>query len=67
MLFYSRPKAYYIGADTQNVMLDFYLVNTILSTKSNRVKATINGNVFMINDWAPFLIQGLTERHDNNR
>jgi hypothetical protein len=59
MLFYSRPKAFYIGADTQNVLLDFYLVNTILSAKGNKVKATINGNTFMINDWAPFLIQGL--------
>jgi hypothetical protein len=59
MLFYSRPKAFYIGADTQNVMLDFYLVNTVLSSKGNRVRATINGNTFMINDWAPFLIQGL--------
>ncbi|MEY4875242.1 MAG: hypothetical protein RL708_391 [Bacteroidota bacterium] len=59
MLFYSRPKAFYIGADTQNVLLDFYVVNTTISKKTNRVKATINGKIFMLNDWKPFLIQGL--------
>ncbi|MFM2047920.1 MAG: hypothetical protein RI955_466 [Bacteroidota bacterium] len=59
MLFYSRPKAFYIGADTQNVLLDFYVVNTTISKKTNRVRATINGKIFMLNDWKPFLIQGL--------
>ncbi|MFM2225941.1 MAG: hypothetical protein RJA07_2143 [Bacteroidota bacterium] len=59
MLFYSRPKAFYIGADTQNVLLDFYVVNTTISKKTNRVKATINGKIFMLNDWKPFLVQGL--------
>lgn len=59
MLFYSRPKGFYIGADTQTVLLDFYVVNTTISKKTNRVKATINGKVFMLNVWKPFLIQGL--------
>ncbi|MFM2048310.1 MAG: hypothetical protein RI955_858 [Bacteroidota bacterium] len=59
MLFYSRPKAFYIGADTQNVLLDFYVVNTTISKKTNRVKATINGKTFMLNVWKPFLIKGL--------
>ena len=59
MLFFSRPKGIYVGADTGKVMIDFYLVNTILSAKGNKVKATINGKSFMLTDWKPFLIEGL--------
>ncbi|WP_370090472.1 phosphopeptide-binding protein [Ekhidna sp.] len=58
-LFYSRPKGTYSGADTKKVMLDFYLLNTTLSTDGNKVRATINGNEFMIDEWAPYYIEGL--------
>lgn len=58
-LFYSRPKGTYKGVDTQKVMLDFYLLNTTLSADGNKVKATINGNEFMIDEWAPHYIEGL--------
>ncbi len=58
-LFYSRPKGTYSGDDTNKVMLDFYLLNTTLSPTGNKVKATINGNEFIIDEWAPFYIEGL--------
>ena len=58
-LFYSRPKGTYVGADTKKVMLDFYLLNTTLSADGNKVRATINGNEFMIDEWAPYYIEGL--------
>jgi hypothetical protein len=40
-------------------MLDFYLVNTTLDPGGNRVRATINGNEFMIDRWVPFQMEGL--------
>lgn len=58
-LFYSRPKGTYTGADTKKVMLDFYLLNTELSTNGNKVRAIINGNEFMIDEWVPYYIEGL--------
>ena len=59
LLFYSRPKGEYQGADTDRVLLDFYLVNTDLSAGGNKVRATINGNEFIIDKWAPYFIEGL--------
>lgn len=58
-MFYSRPKGEYSGSETKNLLLDFYLVNTDLSDNGNKVRATINGQEFMITDWAPYAIQGL--------
>ncbi|WP_426058538.1 hypothetical protein [Hymenobacter sp. B1770] len=58
-LFYSRPKDTYAGADARRVMLDFYLVNTTLEPGGNRVRATINGNEFMIERWVPYQMEGL--------
>lgn len=58
-LFYSRPKGTYSGDDTRKLMLDFYLVNTSISADGNKVKATINGEEFMVDEWAPYYIQGL--------
>lgn len=57
-LFYSRPKGSYKGADTEKLMLDFYLLNTTISPEGNKVKATINGNEFLIDEWAPHYIEG---------
>ncbi len=59
MLFYSRPKGEYVGSDTKNILLDFYIVNTDLAENGNKVRATINGNEFTINQWKPYLIEGL--------
>lgn len=58
-LIYSRPKGEYAGADTENVLLDFFLLNTTLSESGNKVRATINGQEFMITEWAPYIIKGL--------
>ena len=59
-LFYSRPKGTYKGEDTKKLMLDFYLVNTSISQEGNKVRATINGNEFIIDEWAPHYIEGLS-------
>ncbi|WP_373513903.1 hypothetical protein [Persicitalea sp.] len=58
-LIYSRPKGEYSGADTENLLLDFFLLNTTLSESGNKVRATINGKEFMITEWAPQVIKGL--------
>nr|WP_299388563.1 hypothetical protein [Allomuricauda sp.] len=58
-LIYSRPKGTYKGKDTENLMLDFFVLNTTLSEDGNKVKATINGETFTIAEWAPHVIQGL--------
>jgi hypothetical protein len=58
-MIYSRPKGEYSGADTENLLLDFFLLNTTLSEDGNKVRATINGQEFMITEWAPYVIKGL--------
>ena len=58
-LFYSRPKGVYKGKDTEKLLLDFYLVNTIISSSGNKVKATIQDVEFVIDEWAPYYIEGL--------
>jgi hypothetical protein len=58
-LFYSRPKGTYKGADIERLMLDFYLVNADLSADGYKVRATINGNEFLLTRWVPYLIEGL--------
>mgnify|MGYP007063394545 FL=1 len=59
-LFYSRPKGVYKGADTKKLLLDFYLVNTEISTQGNKVRATINDSEFIIDEWSPYYIEGLS-------
>ena len=58
-LFYSRPKGTYKGSDTEKLLLDFYLVNTDISTDGNKVKATIQDKEFIIDEWAAYYIEGL--------
>ncbi len=58
-LFYSRPKGTYVGkANTDKVMLDFFLVNTTLGN-GYTVKADINGEVHTIDKWQPYYIEGM--------
>lgn len=57
-MFYSRPKGTYTGDDAKKVLLDFYLLNTELSETGNKVRATINGEEFMIDKWQPYFIEG---------
>ncbi len=58
-LIYSRPKGTYSGADTKNLLLDFFVLNTTLSENGNKVRATINGEEFLISEWQPHIIRGL--------
>ena len=58
-LIYSRPKGAYTGKGTENVLLDFFVLNTTLSADGNKVRATINGQEFMITEWVPHVIKGL--------
>ncbi|WP_350285397.1 hypothetical protein [uncultured Croceitalea sp.] len=58
-LIYSRPKGEYTGKDTENMLLDFFVLNTTLSEDGNKVRATINDQVFMITEWAPHVMKGL--------
>ncbi len=59
LLFYSRPKGTYKGESTKKVLLDFYLINTQISPNGNKVRATIEGTEFMIDEWSPYYIEGL--------
>lgn len=58
-LFYSRPKGEYVGADAEHLLLDFFLVNADLSADGYKVRATIQGEEFMLDEWAPYVIDGL--------
>lgn len=58
-LFYSRPKGDYKGADTKTLLLDFFIVNTSLGADGNKVKATINGQDFTLDQWTPYEILNL--------
>ncbi len=57
MIFYSRPKGDYLGADTKNLLLDFYVYNTTLAADGNKVKVDVNGTGFTIDKWQPYFIQ----------
>jgi len=60
-LFYSRPKGTYDIAAHPDILLDFYLVNCTLDPEGYRVKATIDGEEFTIDEWKPQIIRGLGE------
>lgn len=60
MLFYSRPKGTYTGAQTESILFDFYLVNTELSESGNQVRVSVNSDTtFMVSEWEPYAIEGL--------
>lgn len=58
-LFYSRPKGEYKGEDTRAVLLDFFVANGSLSAEGNKVKADINGQEFLLDQWTPYEILNL--------
>lgn len=61
-LFYSRPKGTYKGDATNKVLLDFFLANTSIGGENgNVVRATINGNVFYLDQWVPYTMEGLQD------
>lgn len=53
-LFYSRPKGDYSGDDTNTLLLDFFVANTTLGADSHQVKAVINGEEFLLDQWVPY-------------
>ncbi len=59
MVFYSRPKGDYLGDDTKNVLLDFYVYQAKLAPDAYKVKANINGKDFELNKWEPYFIEHL--------
>lgn len=58
MLFYSRPKGAYVGDDTKEILLDFYVANCVLG-EQYKVKANINNQEFIIDKWQAYIIKGL--------
>jgi len=60
MLFYSRPKGEYKGKETKKVLLDFYVVNATLGVNDYSVRATVDGNSFLLKSWKGYLIEGLS-------
>ena len=58
-LIYSRPKGEYSGKGTENILLDFFVLNTTLSEDGYKVRATVNGEEFILTEWVPYIITGL--------
>ena len=66
MITYSRPKGDYIGKDTANILLDFYIWNCDLAADGYKVKAEIANEdkatqqlTATIDKWEPHFIQHL--------
>ncbi len=66
MVFYSRPKGDYIGKDTANVLLDFYVWNGTLAADAYKVKADISNEAIAsqqlnatLDKWESNFIQNL--------
>jgi hypothetical protein len=57
-LFYSRPKGTYSLTEGDKILLDFYLINTKLGM-GEKVRATIDGEQFMLDKWQPYFVEGL--------
>ena len=60
MLFYSRPKGSYAANDGNKLLLDFYLRNVSLGAEGNKVRATIDGEEFILPKWCPYFVEGLS-------
>ncbi|HTN17379.1 MAG TPA: hypothetical protein VL092_06860 [Chitinophagaceae bacterium] len=64
MLFYSRPKGDYLGKDTANLLLDFYVWNANLGA-DYKVKTMVSNSSnaqqkeMLIDTWQPMFIQNL--------
>jgi hypothetical protein len=62
MIFYSRPKGDYLGKDTENLLLDFYVWNTTLGG-THKVKADITAGgrdtSLMITEWKPYFLRNM--------
>ncbi len=56
-LFYVGPVGQQQRSD--KILLDFYLCNTSLGASGNKVRATINGTPFLLNNWQAYEMEGL--------
>jgi hypothetical protein len=68
LLTYSRPKGEYTGADTEAIMIDFWLSNGKLQSQGGdyRVRYTIdNGTPRFIDVWEPIWLSGWTAGKHN--
>jgi hypothetical protein len=64
LLTYSRPKGEYKGADTEAIMIDFWLVNAKLKGDGGtyRVRYSVDGGeVKLIDKWQPIWLKGWTD------
>lgn len=64
LLTYSRPKGEYKGADAENIMIDFWLVNAKLAGDGGeyRVRYSIDGGAAkMLDKWQPVWLAGWTD------
>lgn len=66
MVFYSRPKGDYIGTDTSNLLLDYYVWNCNLATDGYKVSAEITNTdhptqtlTTKLDKWEPVFINNL--------
>lgn len=58
-LFYYRPYGTYSLGEGKLVLLDFYLLNCTPAPGGYGVRATIDGDAFLLMRWAPYFIEGL--------
>lgn len=68
MLVYSRPKGEYLlskppfGQPVKGIMVDWFLKNVKLGKQTGySVRATINGQPYVFQEWRPHYVQGLAE------
>lgn len=66
-LIYSRPKGEYDISEKEEILLDFYLLNAELSDSGYRVKVMIDETEFVLSQWLPFSISGLSAGEHNFR
>ena len=57
MLFYSRPKGEYVGKDTENLLLDFYVKNAKISPDNFKVQVSVADTTFVVDKWQPYFIK----------
>lgn len=58
-LFYSLPRGTYTGDEADKILLDFYVVNTVLEEEGTSVRLTINKTPFTLGRWAAYTLEGL--------
>lgn len=61
-IFICSPSGIYNEGISDRLLLDFFIINTELSSNGNKVKLTIDNSVnFTLDTWSPFYIEGLKD------